>query len=855
MKSLGDHVIGKEPFPNLKGVLAELKSASFQKLTEQEKFDRVGRVLLKFIQEAPASQFVLIPVIDFIEKIDREKILDHFHFNNFELWLNQSAGLSPEENYQIRGKIAGRFVPRAEYQRLFPIGMGKMYPGSHFVTAHTSPDLDTTVSSFWGWVDAFAARVSEGIHVWNIPGGLPPAQMEVTFLFYNVFGPDLFRNLAKHRASLSISSLDLVTQKGMAKRALKDSVFDIDYEKGPQDVVLVDPDGYYVGEWRNTDFDRVRSLINLLNQCLRWYENSLHVKLISIFAIEKLTQKELKAFFDAILSMKIEECEPAKEFTPVQRELVEDYLRKVLGVAEGLKSTFAGFAKAMVKHDIGQFEEFARMIDGEALFDAEGRLIDNRSKLFGYLAKVIGALENAIYSVRLFVDRLDVALQVKSKVLGLMPHHVNFKADIEEIRTKIDGFPYLTVTASDKEGQLFPLGIIHASDIFRQALGTVTLRDFSNREETKVPPYLEVISIIDHHKSQLSTTAPSVTWITDSQSSNALVAQISFEINDRYSTGGMAIEEIEMQIAEVQKDLTAAKSKRILQRLLQKQLNSHLSASYFVSPERETLEYLQCLYAILDDTDLLTKVSPRDIDCVASLLNRLKSLTLKKEVEVIDFDDIPRDADFVKNGAKRILQNDEMYSLYRKIYLAKEETIDQQIKSAEIFADTKIQNGCCRIGQTKLFEKNFPTFAKAADKLRKEWLAAAQALFEHKKEVDFHLQMISTLPGAEELYKGEEITFSHQDEIWIWVAPVESGIEHLKIFLSNFRSAPCVTNNTIELELLGENAPELKQIFEESFGKISIKTTQQKLPIAIFKFNAGSINSRKAQISPYLPKL
>ena len=66
---------------------------------------------------------------------------------------------------------------------LFPIGMGKMYPGSHFVTAHGSPDLDTTVASFWGWVDAFAARVAEGLQYGMFPAGPRASQIEIGLSF------------------------------------------------------------------------------------------------------------------------------------------------------------------------------------------------------------------------------------------------------------------------------------------------------------------------------------------------------------------------------------------------------------------------------------------------------------------------------------------------------------------------------------------------------------------------------------------------------------------------------------------------------------------------------------------------
>ncbi len=861
MKHLGDYVLSKESFPKLEALWKELKKLSFQKLPEQKRFGHVSRMLLKLIESAPENSFLLIPVLDFIERVNREKILEHFHFNNFELWLNQFSGLGLHENRYIRGKIAGRWVPREAYQVLFPVAMGKIYPGSHFVTAHGSPDLDTTIASFWGWVDAFAARLSEGLHVWNIPGGEPPAQVEVPFLFYNLFGTAVFSHVAKHRTSLSVSGLDLVNQLGVEKKHPHDSVFDIDYENGTQAVILVDAHGFYLGEWQSSDVDRVESVINLLNQCLRWYENSLHVKLISIFAVEKLTPKELEKFFDAVLKLKIEECEPVQDFTKKQTELVNDYLHKVLGVKQGLKCTFVEFAKAMSHLKIFDFQKFISLIDTAAVFDKKGKLTENRARLFSYLAKVIGSLENAIYAVRQYVDKFDVALQVKSKVLGFQPHHVNYRADLDEIRTKIDGLSYLTVTASDKEGKIFPIGVIHATDIFKSTLATVSLRDFCNREETKIPAYLDVISVVDHHKSQLSTGQPPVVWITDAQSSNTMVAELSFKITDLYSTGGMTLQQIEGQIKEVQKNLKTPSSKRILQRLLQKSIVVQRKDSYFVAPEREIVEYFHFLYAILDDTDLLTKISVRDIETVTSLLNRLKSLMAGKEMEVITLDDIAHDEHFKKKAAQRILQNDEMYSLYSKIYHSKEKAIETNLhlaaegKPSSIFDDTKEQNGCCRVGQTKLLGKTFPTYKKHAAKIRYQWLTDAKLAHEEKTDVDLHLHMISTIPGAEELYEGKSESYSHQDELWIWIPSTEIAVEHLKNFLSNFRSCPQVVNNPMEVELLGDNAKELKQIFEESFKPVPSKTTKEKLPIAVLKFKAGTINSRKALITPYLPRL
>src|SRR5690242_8610363 len=124
MKSLGDLIVSKFSFPKVDTLLKEFQTAAFKKLPLQRKIDRVCQSLLDLVLAAKEGTFVLIPTLDFIEKIHRNKIIDHFHFNNFEMWLNQFSGLSEAENLKVRGKLAGRYVPRESYQSLFPIGMG-----------------------------------------------------------------------------------------------------------------------------------------------------------------------------------------------------------------------------------------------------------------------------------------------------------------------------------------------------------------------------------------------------------------------------------------------------------------------------------------------------------------------------------------------------------------------------------------------------------------------------------------------------------------------------------------------------------------------------------------------------------
>jgi hypothetical protein len=371
-----------------------------------------------------------------------------------------------------------------------------------------------------------------------------------------------------------------------------------------------------------------------------------------------------------------------------------------------------------------------------------------------------------------------------------------------------------------------------------------------------IPNYLGVISVIDHHKSALTTPVPSMAILSDVQSSNTLVAMRAFEIND-----------------------------------------SNRKKPHYIHPTREYIEYLHFLYGIIDDTDLLSKVSPIDVQCVASLLNRLKGKT------IIDLSDLSRDKNFAKVAAKRILQNEEMYSLYRKVYQYREGEIDRNIsacakgEASNFFADTKVQNGCCRVGQTKMFASNWSHFVKNAPSIeelsptkgrdsptakgrqvpcrksivssansavngrdcaraavQKMWLKKAMQIHQEKPEIDLHIHMISTIVGAEEVYKGVEGKYEHLDEMWIWIPNQELAVEHLKRFLSHFQHSPGLKGGPLQLDLLGSNQEELSLIFKESFFEIAHKKMKKELPIAVLKYKAGALNSRKAMVSPFLPQ-
>ncbi|MCB1084186.1 MAG: hypothetical protein KDK61_07730, partial [Simkania sp.] len=306
---------------------------------------------------------------------------------------------------------------------------------------------------------------------------------------------------------------------------------------------------------------------------------------------------------------------------------------------------------------------------------------------------------------------------------------------------------------------------------------------------------------------------------------------------------------------------------RKMQRLLQRKKVIQSDCYHYIDSKREFAEYLHFVYAILDDTDLLTKVTRIDVEIMASLLNRLKSLIERKEMEIVDFDDITEDHDFTKKAASRLLQNKDFYSLYSKVYLHKEQSVGENLEDcakglkSNIFSDTKILNMGDRVSQTKIFARNYTTFETYANELRRIWYQNAQNAFESNHEQLLHLHMISTVTSADDLFKGKEISYWHQDELWIWIPPVDGAAEKLKLFLSSFKSSPKIQAiGNWNIEFLGENAKELSQIFKESFLKTpqkmpDSKTAKGELPIAVLRYDAGRLNSRKGMIAPFLPKL
>jgi hypothetical protein len=238
----------------------------------------------------------------------------------------------------------------------------------------------------------------------------------------------------------------------------------------------------------------------------------------------------------------------------------------------------------------------------------------------------------------------------------------------------------------------------------------------------------------------------------------------------------------------------------------------------------------------------------------------MKGIIQKREVSLFDLESIPQGPNFAKDAAKKILQHDELYSVYKGMVDFREKEMEQGLFQKDfdfLFSDTKEQNKCCRVGQIKLFKGNFQTFEKKKQELLLRFYQNSESIGQSRPMIDLHMLMISTVPSADEVFEGKTLTTKHKDEFWFWIPATETAREHLAFFLNGFSLQQEVKELTFELEIQGELGLWLEEVFKRNFlkTKTTLTKNKQKGAIAILKFRAGALNSRKAMVSPFLPQL
>lgn len=771
--------------------------------------DKKCAALLAIITAAPSFSFLLPKVIKFIQEENAAHPDERpWTIQDFEFWLNQFSDLSPEEEHLVRGKICGKTLPRENYQLFFPIGMNKHYGGSHFIAAHLSPDIDTTVASFIVWQEAFACKVATKQHIWNLPGGAP--DQPAVKLFSGLYGSGVFDVLARKEARISCVSRDLLTRTGFKTYSQDTSILTLQHTYNETAIVLVDKEGKFLGDWRTHDVEKVGQVTLLFKTVLRSFETD-----FLIYQLKKLAGDTIK---DDIWQKELK----LDDFNEEQNDILDQFLRASTSLSKGGKSTYG--------------ELFT------ALNLIRPTLKEGSHNPFHQLEILILDLGSELEKARNWTDTLEVALIVKEKVLGHPPHVILLDTDIEEIRLQMQDYESLTVLS----GEGIPIGIIRAKDIREGPLGVVTFCDFCNYDEIKLPSFITPISVIDHHKTVLYTNSPPMVCIGDTQSCNVIVAELLFELHDTYSLRGKTKESIKAEIASLPMAEGNNQTNEKLRSLIQQDMAANRDSPYFIHPEREKWDYLLCLHAILDDTDLLTKVTWRDVECVNSLLARLETLETKKEASSLTFDNIPSGPAFAKEAAKELLALPTMKKVWEAVMLLKQQDLDENLvqffrkKPNTLFSDTKIQNGCNLITQIKRFKES----KVPENTVNLGWLAFAEAQHEKNLDVDLGLFMLSSITWFE----------GDQDELLMWCAPTEKGKSHLSTFIHQFFEA--VEGLEYKIEIFNDKGGFIKEAFRrQGLIEFTERQTEGNSAWARMIYPAGQLNSRKSMISPYLPHL
>ncbi len=820
----------------------------FQSLPEQKKFKAVNIALLDLITRAPPISFLLKEVISYITHINDLKILNTpYHINQFEFWLIHFSNLSFEEIRKVRGKITGKYLPRDSFQLFFPVGTQKIFRGSHFVVAHLSPDVDTTIASFISWLEAFSTPVGSSLHIWNIPNTLPNSP--VIGIMKEMLGEEAFDVLVRNKNSLTLTAQDLITQEGFLKRPGNVLISNLDHGLSDRAIILIDEDGHYVGDWRSSDVETVRQVIVLFKSALRNFENRFLIGLTQTLGIENPIVRDVQDFLQKTFLTQV----GREDLTEIESKWLDDTLKKVVNSEDGIQTSFQTLFEKL------QFENLKSLYsETESTLNhfLQNQSTLKRTDLFKGVEKLIQRLNEGMHQARDWIETLSEAIKIKEKVLGHTIHTLSLTSDLEEIQYKMKHYDYLTVVVPTSKG-LFPLGIVRAKDIRLDPLGTVSLRDFSNFDEVKMPSYLSVISVIDHHKSDFKTSEPSSIMIGDTQSCNVLIAEILFKLNDQVSSRGLSLETIDQALSELKPDSLSNLYR--IKTLIREKTALTSRKEFFIHPEREKLDYLLSLFAILDDTDLLTKVTPRDVLAVKELINRLVSLEKGEVVDLIDLSDLEESSDFAHKAASRILKTSEMYHLYHRLLSLMEQEIEAVLTETEgekwdtLFSDTKEQNGIASITQIKLFEENFRHFERVSSNVKNHFVERSRIKHSENPSLDLFIFMLSTIPSAEEL-GGADVEQSHKDELWFWIP--EKGEGHLSYFLNGFSYA--AKDIEFDLTLINDKEERLKQIFLENLKPSSIRAvldSKVQGALACLSYSPGLINSRKTMISPYLPKL
>jgi len=838
----------KERLPKFRNfpddIFQQLVRQCRQLSTVVERLDMCGSVLAQWLLEQTPPQFLLPQVLDFIDKVNHHSLVEPLRYQiaSVEGWLTRRSGLSSDKQSLVRGLVAGAYIPRASYQYLFPIGKAEHLPGSHIVAAHTSPDLDTVTASFWTWMDAWAAEVCEGLHHWNVPGGIP-ALVEVGLFWIETLGPGL-QQLPKKRASLRLNAYDLISRNlPIRTLSFKDTLKQITPYEPP--VAILGEDGYVVGELHMQDVEAIRRVTLPLTQCVSWIIRKIDSTLIEHFANSR-PLNTLPEVLERIFCLPLAEADPISYISPQELTEIDLLMKLVFAFEKGLESSFQCLVDFFNRQDPALAEHY-RAINQQYKCTASDPAV-----LFQLASSYSKYLQKLLDAARARLENIEIALLVKEQILQRPHLMVSSSADLEELqRLRADG-QALLVTLSDTQHYQHAQGLVLDEHLMRIPAGTVSLCDFSNKQETGIPEYLTIVSARDHHKIQLQTQSPATISTADVQSANTLLVEGMQTIHMPFFYGRDAdkLKERLLRLAQQESSVDFSAQLRLLQQLKAAQ------SVWWVSKERLICQSLHMLLAILDDTDQLSKLSWRDLEALSTLLQLLYELLYDHSIAT-PLESLERIQSNIAVARKELLRMPLLHALMAEVMKAKEADLIDNLQrcaageESNIFRDLKIQNGYAAISQLKLYPSTLALFEQLTLSIMQHWHALAVAISKQRPEVDLYMHMISTVSDDPQ-------QLQHLDQLWLWTMAPELSQPNLRVFLGNlWSSALRFDHMHCFITLLGRESPSLERLIGESMPGVSIKHTSDNLPysMAVLHFPAGRLNSRKAAITPNLPRV
>ncbi len=450
---LGDYKISIASFAGMETIIKRFSKKTFLSLSFSKRFSEVNQSLYQCILSSEEKNFLLPAITHYIQRINDEKILkEPYTLALFEFWLNHFSSLSWEENRDLRGRIVGKRIPREDYHTLFPIGMGKVFYGTHFVAAHLSPDVDTTIASFWGWMDAFAARVGTGLHRWALPGGPPDSPF--VKIFRNIFGKHAFVITGQTDTTLLLTAMDLLTRDSMRIVSGNTLMNAIEHKNATEALLFFDEQDHLLGEWRSRDLERVRPIIIAFKSLLQWLESSLLSGFISLFSQCEVTKTEFKTLVDRIFHLPFDEICHLQKLPTKQIEDLSSFFQKTFGISKGIHSHFLHLGESLQKMGIQELHFLfihVQNILHSNLFDKKGKLQKDRAETFYCLEELVEVMNRATFVLRSHIERFDIHLSIKKEVLEIPLSQLSLQSDVEEMRLKMEDLDYLSVTTSEKK--------------------------------------------------------------------------------------------------------------------------------------------------------------------------------------------------------------------------------------------------------------------------------------------------------------------------------------------------------------------------------------------------------------------